>query len=179
MTSKSYWLVALANLTLLLVFLCYFFFIKAERIAYVDSNKLINGYQGMIDARQVYQKKASVWQANVDTLAKEVQLKIANYEKESLRMSQKEKDLSRELIRTKQKQLEDYQQALNGQAQQEDAKMTTEVVSQMNTFIKQYGEAHGYTIILATADGNIVYAQEAINITDEVLEGLNKQYKGQ
>ncbi|HEY9008587.1 MAG TPA: OmpH family outer membrane protein, partial [Ohtaekwangia sp.] len=84
-----------------------------------------------------------------------------------------------ELIRSKQKQFADYQQAMNTQAQQEDAKMTQEVVTQINAYLKKYGEANGYKIILAaTQYGNLAYADEGLDITDEVLAGLNKEYSG-
>lgn len=95
-------------------------------------------------------------------------------------MSVKERELSRELIKTKQKQLADYQQALSTQAQQEDARMTGEVVGEINAYLKKYGERKGYTIVMAATEyGNIAYADEHLDITEEVLEGLNKEYSGQ
>jgi outer membrane protein len=149
-------------------------------IVYVDSNQLINNFKGMQNARKVYQQKAVTWKANIDTLSAEVQRQIVDYEKQSGKMSVKERQLSEELIRTKQKQLMDYQQAMNAQAQQEDSKMTGEVIVQINSFIKKYGEEKGYTIVMAATEfGNIAYAKEGLDITDEVLEGLNKEYSGQ
>src|SRR5688572_21510852 len=76
---------------------------QRSSVVYVDSNKLINNYKGMQDARKVYQQKATSWKANVDTLAQEVQQQIMSYEKESGKMTAKERQLSQELIRTKQK----------------------------------------------------------------------------
>ncbi len=149
-------------------------------IVYVDSNRLINNYLGMQEARKAYQQKATAWQANIDTLAHEVQQQIMQYEKEKAKMSVKERELSRELIKTKQKQLADYQQALSTQAQQEDARMTGEVVGEINAYLKKYGERKGYTIVMAATEyGNIAYADEHLDITEEVLEGLNKEYSGQ
>jgi outer membrane protein len=164
-----------------IAFVVIFTFEKSKQsVVYVDSGKLVNGYLGMTDARSAYQKKAAVWKANIDTLAQEVKTQIMDYEKESRTMTAKEKKLSEELIRAKQNQLAQYQQAMNSQAQEEDNKMTTEVLTQINAYIKTYGENHGYTIILAaTQYGNLAYADEGLDITDEVLEGLNKEYKGQ
>lgn len=145
----------------------------------MDSQKLINGYQGMLDARKVYQQKAASWKANIDTLTAEVQRQIMDYEQGVSKMTVKERELSQELIKTKQKQLYEYQQAMNSQAQQEDSKMTSEVLTQVNTYLKTYGEQHGYTIILAATEyGNLAYADEKLDITEEVLEGLNNQYAG-
>ena len=47
----------------------------------------------------------------------------------------------------------------------------------MNDYIKEYGKKHGYTFIIgATGAGNLVYANEARNITKEILKGLNEEY---
>lgn len=164
---------------LAIIFLGTYYFYHQQSVVYVDSKKLVNGYQGMIDARKVYQEKTVAWRANIDTLANEVQQQIFRYEKESSKMTAKERELSQELIRTKQKQLAEYQQAMNNQAQQEDSKMTTDVLTQVNVYLKKYGEQKGHTIILAATEyGNLAYADDALDITSEVLEGLNKEYQG-
>lgn len=166
------------NTAMLIVFLV-FYLIKENDIVYVDSAKLINDYRGMQDARKSFQQKATGWKANVDTLTSEVQKQIMDYEKNSIKMAAKERQLSEELIKTKQAQLRQYQQAMNAQAQQEDAKMTGEVVSQVNAYLKKYGEEKGYTIIMAATEyGNLAYADDKLDITDEVLKGLNDQYAG-
>lgn len=154
-------------------------FTREERVVYVDSAKLLNNYKGMATARATYQSKANSWKANVDTLASEVQKLIFKYEHESKLMTAKERSLSQELIRTKQRQFTEYQQAIQTQAQQDDAKMTGDVITQVNTYLKKYGEERGYKIIIAATEyGNLAYADESLDITDEVLEGLNAAYAG-
>jgi outer membrane protein len=166
--------------TVLIAVLFFFNFTGRSKVVYVDSARLLSEYKGMQHARAAYQKKAGAWKANIDTLAGDVQRQIFKYEKESPRMTARERELSQELIRTKQKQFAEYQQATSSQAQQEDAKMTREVVTQVNAYLKKYGESHGYTVILAATEyGNLAYADEGLDITKEVLEGLNKQYEGQ
>jgi outer membrane protein len=148
-------------------------------LVFVDSAKLINNYKGMADARKAYQQKAVVWQANVDTLVSEIQNDLKKFEKENARMTVKERDLTRQLLQNKQKQLADYQNATREKAAQEDRQMTKGVVNEINQYIKEYGKRNKLKIILATTDyGNIAYAQEGIDITDEILEGLNKKYEG-
>jgi outer membrane protein len=168
------------NLLLLLAFIAYFFFFNNQKLVYVDSAQLVNNYKGMQDARKVYQQKATTWKANIDTLTQEVQRQIMSYEKESIKMTARERQLSQELIKTKQNQLMEYQRAMNTQAQQEDEKMTSDVMTQVNAYLKKYGKAHGYKIIMAaTSYGNLAYADENLDITKEVLEGLNREYSGQ
>jgi outer membrane protein len=164
---------------LAIISLSVYVFSTPQKLVYVDSAKLVNEYEGMKTARAAYQKKATAWKANVDTLTAEVQKQIFAYEKEVSKMTAKEKQLSQELIRTKQKQLLDYQQAMNTQAQQEDQKMTGDVLTQINAYLKKYGKAKGYKIVMAATEyGNIAYADEGLDITADVLVGLNKEYAG-
>lgn len=148
-----------------------------SRIAYVDSARLLNEYKGMIEAKEAFRLKATAWQANIDTLSKEAQQQIASFQKESVRMTKRERELSQELISAKQKELLQYKQALNLQAQDEDQKMTSAVVAEVNVFLSEFGKSRGYTIIMAATNGNIAFADEQIDVTNEVLAGMNSQYK--
>jgi outer membrane protein len=172
-------LIGLGVLNLLAVIvLSYFLFVRDSQIVYVDSVKLINEYEGMIHARADYKKKADAWKANIDTLGAEVQRFVFRYEKEYTSLSVKERQLSKELIQSKQKQFTDYQNAIQAQAQQEDAKMTNAVVAEINAYLKKYGESKGYKIVLTAANGNLAYVDESLDITLQVLAGLNNEYKG-
>lgn len=166
--------------TLLIGFLLYMQFASGAKLAYVNSAYLMTNYQGFKDASVAYQQKSQVWKSNIDTLNKELQTSVQKYQAEKGKLSKKEKELSEELIQTKQNQLKQYSQGIQQKAAQEDQAMTQEVVKEINIFLKDYGEKHGYKIIFgATEAGNIVYAEEAINITEEVLEALNKNYTGE
>lgn len=168
----------LAGLVVSLGFLYYLHF-SAAGMVYVDSARILNQYQGMIDARQVYQQKSIGWKGNIDTLTSEVRKSIYEYEKNSSGMSEKERSLAQELIRTKQRQLADFQKAINEKASQEDAQMTSQVLKQVNAYLKKYGKEHNFKIIFAATDyGNIAYAEEGIDVTGDVIEGLNKEYSG-
>ncbi len=168
------------NLLLVLALAFYTFFYKAEKVAYVDSNVLLSQYQGMIDARADYSKLSSEWQARIDTLAMDVQNELKRHEKELSKMSKKEKELSEQLLRNKQQQLVNYQRAIQDKAAEEDSKMTQGVISEVNAYLEEFGKKQSYKIIFAATNaGNILYADDAINITEEVVEGLNKRYLGQ
>jgi Skp family chaperone for outer membrane proteins len=40
----------------------------------------------------------------------------------------------------------------------------------------RYGKKHGYKMILIAANGNIAYADADMDITDKIVEELNKEY---
>jgi outer membrane protein len=149
-------------------------------MAYIRTNHLLTNYQGFQEATHAYQQKSSAWKANMDTLTKELKDLSIRYEAGKSEMSARERELSAELIRTKQQQLEQYREGIRQMAAQEDREMTADVVQEINLFLKEYGEKHRYRIILgATEAGNIVYAEEAMDLTDEVLDALNRRYRGE
>lgn len=151
-----------------------------NRIAYVKIGPLMEKYEGMTVAKTAYQKKAVVWQANVDTLAKELQASIREFERKQSQMSLKEIQLTRQLLTNKQQQLQQYEAATRKKMAEEDQKLTNEVATKVNKFLEAYGKEHGYLVILgANATGNILYGSDAVDLTDELTEKLNAEYKNQ
>jgi outer membrane protein len=83
-----------------------------------------------------------------------------------------------ELIDSKQQQYLDYEQAINNKISAADKQLTSKVLGKVNDYIRRYGKSNGYDIIMAaTQYGNIVYAKDKMDITNEVLQGLNKGYE--
>src|SRR6266487_697551 len=94
-------------------------FLKKENIVYVDSLKLLSQYKGSVAAKAEYEKKVSVWKANIDTLTSELNNEITKYQKDKLRLTPREKKLTEELIASKQQQLENYKAAISENASKE------------------------------------------------------------
>jgi outer membrane protein len=156
--------------------LLYIFVFPVNKVAYVDSGKLLNGYKGMIEARKEYDKKRNVWQANIDTLTREVEDGIKKYSKDQALGTDKEKQLSKELIQSKQKELLAYQNGIKQTSAQEEERLNQDVFSTINAFLLRYGKKHSYKMILLAANGNIAYADPSMEITDQVVEELNNEY---
>jgi outer membrane protein len=169
----------ISTISLLGVLTLILFSFSTPKIAYVETDKLLNEYQGMIEAKAAFQVKANQWQANIDTLKSELETAIKTYEAEKNALSQKIQQEREKELGLKQQQLAQYNQSISQQAEQEDEKLTEGVVTQVNAYIKEYGKDSGYKIILgANGSGSIVYGEDAMNITEDVLEGLNEEYDG-
>ncbi|MBX2922618.1 MAG: OmpH family outer membrane protein [Chitinophagaceae bacterium] len=170
------------RLTFGLILLClsalllFYFFFSSQKISYVDSGKLMTGYKAMVEARSAFEKKRQTWQSNVDSLTQEVQNAISSYEKILAAGTENEKKLSRELITTRQKQLYDYQAAVAQNSDQEEQRLTQPVLSTINAYLLRYGKKYGYKLILVATNGNIAYADPSMDITDIIVENLNKEY---
>ncbi|SFW68228.1 periplasmic chaperone for outer membrane proteins Skp [Sinomicrobium oceani] len=148
-------------------------------LVYVDVNKLLDGYKRSETEREKFKEKAALLKANIDSLVTGWQKELKNYEKERETMSARELKLKQELLSNKQQQVNNYQQAIQRQIQEEDQKMTQTVINDINDYVKDFGKRKGYRIIFgASGSGNIMYASDAADLTEEILDGLNREYEG-
>lgn len=149
-----------------------------RKIVYVDALKLISEYKGTEVVRKNLTDKKQVYKANLDTLRTEAEHALQNYEKAKPGLNSREKGLMEELVRSKQQQYLNYEQLVRDQSKKEDQELSSKVLNTVNDYIKRYGEREGYAIILsATHYGNIAYGDETLDITDQILTGLNKEFE--
>ena len=170
--------IAVILLSVAVAFLLLFHFLHSDKIVYVDSAKILLQYKGAIEAKSSYDAKSKVWENNVQTLTAEFKAAMQNYEKGLAKMTDKERELSRQLIGSKQQELNNYQKAIQQNAQQENAQLLQGVVSKINEFLTRYGkEQHYRMILIANQSGTIAYGEDGSDITKEVLDKLNAEYR--
>ena len=79
-----------------------------------------------------------------------------------------------------QKQSNDLQaldQRLSNEFQVETAKSNNALRDSIQHFLAAYNKDKKYSLILSKAGDNLLYADKAYDITNEVIAGLNKAYK--
>ena len=146
-------------------------------VAYVDINLLVEGYTRTGIERAAFEKKAGRLKANQDSLIRNWQDELKQYEKERSTMSQRELALKQELLSNKQQQINQYQQVIEQQIQAENQKTNQLILQDINNYITKFGKQNPHHIILgALGNGNIMYAKEQIDLTQQILDGLNNQY---
>jgi outer membrane protein len=165
--------IILSVLSVAVIVLSIVVFTKSEKVAYIDTGKLLEQSKEMQSLKKQLEKDQAAIKGNVDTLTLEFQDELKKYEKDQVRMSPKEKQLSQELLRSKQQQLMQYQQAIQQKVQGDEQKRTQEILTTINAKIKEYGESKGYKLIFATAGGNIAYGDKGVDITEEIVKLIN------
>jgi outer membrane protein len=149
-------------------------------VAFVRSEDLVYGYAGMKEIEQVFAAKEQGRKANLDTLSADFQREYAATMEAASAMSVEEKQEAQMKLKGKQSQLIGYSQAMQTESDEEEAKMLGSVLEQINSFVKAYAEAHGYDMVYGTtSDGNILYGEPGLDITDDLLKELNAHYYGE
>ncbi len=160
-----------------ILILAYFQFTGKEKIAYIEINKMLANYDGMNDAKIEFNNKKTVWLSKTDTLQAELQRSLQVYEKNMAGMSLKQKQDTELNLRSKQQELANYNQVVQEMMQKEQQEITNHALIPADKIIKNYGKKHNLKIILgAMQPGYILYAKDALNITADITEELNKEY---
>ncbi len=171
--------VIIATLAIILSVFAVYKSINSSELVYVDVNRLLEGYKRTKIVRAEFEAKAKTLSSNVDSLVADWQNELKNYEKERTKMTKKEIELKQQLLGNKQQQVNNYQQAIQKQIQEEDKKVTQTVINDINDYVSEYGKKHNYKIIFgASGGGNIMYADKTTDLTEIILEGLNKEFSG-
>ena len=77
----------------------------------------------------------------------------------------------------KQQKLQELQEKLTNELQMENQKNSLQLRDSINSFLKIYNKDKGDSLIISnTGFDNLLYADPAFNITDEIVEGLNARY---
>ena len=151
---------------------------KQDKIAFVDSTKLINEYQEKIDIEAQFKTKADKFQKRADSLSRAFQGEAMEFESKSKTLSQTAAQEQYGALMQKRQAMGQQLQAEELQIQQEGQTEMDSLVKKIRTFVKDYGEKNQYTFILGSNEaGSVLYGEKSKDITDAVLKELNEAYK--
>jgi outer membrane protein len=155
--------------------------IKASKIVFVNTDVINEKFDyvkelsaaaknNQLSLESIYKKKAT----DLQNRYQEIQQKAS----QGLLSDNQTRDAQEELAKGKQEldQLEGKQQQLMEQIQRDNEK----VLNMVMDYIKEYNKSSQYNYILAysrSAMSPVMDANESLDITNEIVEGLNAQYK--
>ncbi|TDN37276.1 OmpH family outer membrane protein [Hymenobacter sp. UV11] len=150
----------------------------AGAIVYVESSKLLDGYQGMKDARRAFEVKAKGWESQNQALVGSFRTAVEAYQKSAPTLTADQRAAAEQKLQQQQQQGAVEQQKIQQQAQEAEGKLTQTVLESVNKKVEAYGKAHGYKMILIAApSGTIAYGEKGLDITAPVLTYLNSSYR--
>lgn len=156
--------------------------VAAGSIVYFNLDRVLNEYDMANDLRSVAETK-------VNSINQEVNRRGSKLEKDTKAFQDKINKglMTQSVAEIQYKKLQDQQASFNqyaAQKQQEIAEeqqvMMNQIADAIKTFIDEYNAEKGYAMILTTQGdilpAPVVTADPSLDITDELLEGLNAAY---
>ncbi|MDZ7607429.1 MAG: OmpH family outer membrane protein [Cyclobacteriaceae bacterium] len=147
-------------------------------IAYVNSDSLLKNYDYFKDLEKQFNEKRDKLNAEYQNRGMGLQREIQNFQATAGNMTQNQARAVQEDLQKKQQNLMMYQEQLGQQLMQEEARMNTALYDKVADYLREYGLNKNLQIVLTYTKGSgVLYANDNLDITNEIMVGLNEAYK--
>ena len=151
----------------------------AGAIVYIDLDRIIMDYDMANDLRSVVETKAQNIQAEITRRGKKLESEVKSFQEKMNKGL-----MTRSVAEAQQQKLMQQEQEFNNYAAQKQQEIQEEQMVMMNqlgdaikTFIDKYNVEKQYAMILTNTGGApVITADASLDITEEVLAGLNDEY---
>lgn len=148
------------------------------KIGYIDSIRIFENYTLAKETQERFTREIDAWRRESDDRLRTIEEKRGDLREQTLVMSE-EKRL--EADSDLQKFLSDYElfvQAFwgpNGKAAAMNKQLTAEVIQKVRDVVERIANEEAYDLVLDAADGNVIFAVKTLDLTDRVLDVLNRE----
>jgi len=149
----------------------------AQKFAYVHSQKVLSEYQEYKDVQSKLAEIQNKYQSEYDKLVQDYTAQLQEIESQSLLLSPEKKQEKEKMMQTKGMEIEKYKYEKlgpQGEYYRKQAELGQPILDKVNDVIKVIGETDGYDYIFDGATGSIVFSKPEYDITQQVIDELNK-----
>ncbi len=145
---------------------------------YVNGDSLLNNYDYFIDAKKDFEAKTKQVETAIMAKRSALEKEIGNYQQSAAGMSTEQRARVEESLMKKQEAFKQYSENASASLQDEQAKFNEELFDKVAAYLKDFSKDKKYKIVMNYAKGTgILFANDSLDITKDVLKGLNKAYK--
>ena len=152
---------------------------KELKIAYVEVDSIMTSYDFATEYVEILKKKMETIQSTLNSKGLALQNEVADFQNkiQQNKLTQEQATTIQASLQKKQTQLQNLQESLTNQYQEMQDKYNTALHDSIQNFLKNYNKTHKYDYILSKSGDNILFANSQMDITEDVIKGLNKRYK--
>ena len=147
-------------------------------VAYFDIDSLQEHYEYFKDVSGDMKKKESAMNAELNDLTNKYQRTVRKWQEKGNNITQAEYESAQREVGLQQQQIQQRKGELEQEMQKLQVDRMSELRKQVEEFLKDYNKDKKYAYILSYEPGFIIYYKDsAYNITGDLINGLNQQYK--
>jgi outer membrane protein len=148
------------------------------KLAYINSDSVLKHYEYLKINRDQLEVKTKKMDQDLRNRTAGLQNEITAYQRNVSSMTLGQARAAEEDLGKKQQNLQMYQQTLQQQLMQEEAKLNKELYDRITTFLKGYGQEKGLQVVLKfDPTSDVLYGGQSLDITQDVIKGLNESFE--
>ena len=150
------------------------------KIAYVEVDSLMTQYEFCKEFTLILQKKSTNARNTLNQKGQALQNAAANFQQKLQNngfTSREQAESQQAAIQRQQQSLQELQARLENELANETNKYNEGLRDSLQHFLAAYNKDKKFDLILTKQGDNILYAAKRFDITNDVINGLNKRYK--
>jgi outer membrane protein len=151
------------------------------KIAYINTDTLMEKYEFAKTTKKDLETKGRLIDADLNNRKTAFQNDIASYQRTAGTMTQQKAQETEQLLALRERELTQYQQTQQTEFLKEEQKLNEKLRDNVNEFVKKYAETNRIAYVFSYSKNNIgvglIYGIGANDITSDILNGLNEEYK--
>ncbi len=152
--------------------------VKNFNIAYVNSDSLLDQYNYFKHKKTELEERQNKIKSDLKDESTRLQNEVEEYQKKAASMSEQDRKQLEEALTMKQQSLMQKKDDLLGKLDEEQNKTYEDLFNRLSAFMKEYNKKRNYSFILGfQKGGGILFANDSLNITKEIVAGLNQDYE--
>ncbi len=151
-------------------------------IAYVDIDTLQENYIYFKTKKAELESKQKAMENELENMARQFEKEYVALQQKAQAgtLSQSEGEAAQKNMIEKQQNLEKKRSGLAEQLMKLQDNFNTDLKKRLDDFLAEYNKDKGYDYVLSySKNGSILIANPALDVTQEVLEGMNAKYKAE
>jgi outer membrane protein len=145
-----------------------------SRVSYIDLDSLQNNYSYYKKVKEDFERKQTSANNEIAALQKKYQNRAMQLQQKAATMNQKEQEAAMEEINKMQQDMQARKQSIDNELYNYNSKMKEDILNRIQNFLKEYNKDGKYSYIFSYEPGFMFYKDSTLNITPDVIVGLNK-----
>ena len=152
--------------------------VAGRRTVYVQVDSLLKNYDFFKDTRKELENKNFQLENELTTKGRSLQNEVAFFQQKAQTMTPEQARSTEAQLMKKQQDLVAYRDQSAQALGQEEAKKNEELYKNIRSYIDKYNKENGYEYVLGySLGGGILFANPSLDVTQKIIDGLNKEYK--
>jgi outer membrane protein len=166
------------SLSIIFVFGILSFTFAQLKIGYINVEEIFKNYSGTKEAQAKMDKEIAKLEQEAEKMQKEIKDLKEQLDKQSLLLSAERKAELEAKLKQKMQEYQDFLQSKfgnKGEILAKNEELTKPIIEKINKIIEKIAKDENYDYILDTRAGGVIFAKPAYNLTERVLNILNKE----
>ena len=150
-----------------------------QRIGYIDSQKILTTYSRAQEIRSEFDNQVKEWKDEINRRQQELERLQKNLQSQSFMLTEEARLRKIEELQKKKVELENYVSGIygkDGRAESLNQELMQPLLAEIDTVVSEIAEEEEFSYILDASTGVVIYADDIYDITDRIIETLNRKH---